>query len=148
MTPSFDRDRRLEALGLADGAALIGLADRVLEDLPVTVTRGPSVGLLMVRVEEPSERRAFNFTEVTVTEAEVAAETAAGGERGYAMVMGRQPERALAAAVLDAALTVGHPVTAEIEALLREALAAEEQRRAAAWQEIAETRVAFEEMAP
>jgi alpha-D-ribose 1-methylphosphonate 5-triphosphate synthase subunit PhnG len=148
MTTTFDRDRRLEALGLADEGALIGLADRVLEDLSVAVTRGPSVGLLMVRVEEPSERRAFNFTEVTVSEAEVSAQAAGSSERGYAMVMGRQPERALAAAILDAALTLGHPASVEIEHLLADALADEERRREAAWTEIAETRIAFEEMAP
>jgi alpha-D-ribose 1-methylphosphonate 5-triphosphate synthase subunit PhnG len=148
MTHTFDRDRRLEALAFADEDALIGLADRVLEDLPVAVTRGPSVGLLMVRVEEPSERRAFNFTEVTVSEAEVSAQVGGASQRGYAMVMGRQPERALAAAILDVALTTGHPATDEIERLLSDALAGEERRRAAAWAEVAETRVAFEEMAP
>jgi alpha-D-ribose 1-methylphosphonate 5-triphosphate synthase subunit PhnG len=97
-----------------------------------------------VRVEEPFERLTFNFTEVTVSEAEVSA----GGQRGYAMVLGRRPEKALAGAILDAAIECGHPAAARIEATLRVALAAEELRMEDEWARVAPTRVNFEEMAP
>ena len=97
---TMDREQRLEAISLADMDADRSLADQVLETLDVEVARGPSVGLLMVRAEEPSERLQFNFTEVTVSEAEVTAD----GLRGYAMVMGREPEKALAGAILDVAV--------------------------------------------
>jgi len=124
----MEREERLEAISYAEREILEGLADRVLEDLAVEVSRGPSVGLLMVRGEEPSERLQFNFSEVTVSEAEVTA----NGRRGYAMVMGRQPEKALAGAVLDVALELGHPASDDIEAALTAALASEDRRRRSA----------------
>lgn len=140
----MEREERLQAISLADRAILEDLADQVLETLPVEVARGPAIGLLMVRGEEPSERTQFNFAEVTVSEAEVTA----GGQRGYAMVMGREPEKALAGAVLDVALELGHPSSGAIEEALNHALDVEEQRRAEIVRRVAPTRVRFEEMAP
>jgi alpha-D-ribose 1-methylphosphonate 5-triphosphate synthase subunit PhnG len=140
----MDRERRCEGIALADAAVLVGLADAVLADLDVTVTRGPTVGLLAVRVEEPFERLTFNFTEVTVSEAEVSA----GGQRGYAMVLGRRPEKALAGAILDAAIECGHPAASRIEAALRETLDGEDARLRDEWARVAPTQVSFEEMAP
>jgi alpha-D-ribose 1-methylphosphonate 5-triphosphate synthase subunit PhnG len=139
-----EREERLAAISYAEREILEDLADRVLEDLPVEVSRGPSVGLLMLRGEEPSERLQFNFCEVTVSEAEVTA----NGQRGYAMVMGRQPEKALAGAVLDVALELGHPACGDIEAALKAALAAEDARRRSAVATVSGTRVRFEEMKP
>jgi len=139
-----ERERRCEGIALADPAVLVGLADEVLVEMAVTVTSGPTVGLLAVRVEEPFERLTFNFTEVTVSEAEVSG----GGQRGYAMVVGRRPEQALAGAILDLALECGHPAANRIEAALRDALDGEEARIAAEWARVEPTRVNFEEMAP
>ena len=51
------REERLEAMGVADGDALVALADEVLGTFEIEVTRGPTVGLLMVRVEEPELRQ-------------------------------------------------------------------------------------------
>jgi alpha-D-ribose 1-methylphosphonate 5-triphosphate synthase subunit PhnG len=98
----------------------------------------------MVRIEEPAERLQFNFTEVTVSEAEVTA----GGQRGYAMVMGREVEKALAGAVLDLAIELNHPSTSVIESRLSEALEREEARRAALIARVEPSRVLFEEMRP
>jgi alpha-D-ribose 1-methylphosphonate 5-triphosphate synthase subunit PhnG len=140
----MDRERRLEAISLASSGLLEELADDVLQTLDVEVSRGPTVGLLMVRVEEPSERRRFNFTEVTVSEAEVTA----SGQRGYAMVMGRAPDKALAGAIIDAAIEAGHSSTLAIEKRLAAVLHEETQRQAAAWERVSPTRVRFEEMAP
>jgi alpha-D-ribose 1-methylphosphonate 5-triphosphate synthase subunit PhnG len=140
----MDRETRLEAISLGDMAELEALADTVLQTLDVEVSRGPSVGLLMVRAEEPSERTQFNFTEVTVSEAEVTA----GGLRGYAMVMGRQPEKALAGAILDVAVELDHQQRGAIEASLQRFLSREQSRRQALLASVAPTRVAFEEMHP
>jgi alpha-D-ribose 1-methylphosphonate 5-triphosphate synthase subunit PhnG len=140
----MEREARLEAISMTDREVLEGLADQVLETLPVEVARGPAIGLLMVRAEEPSERTQFNFAEVTVSEAEVTAQ----GRRGYAMVMGRQPEKALAGAVLDVALELGHEAAPAIEAALLQALDAEQRRRQEIARRVAPTRVRFEEMAP
>lgn len=136
------REERLEAMGAANGDALIALADEVLGTFDVEVTRGPTVGLLMVRVEEPVERLPFNFTEVTVSEAEVGA----GRHRGYAMLMGKHPERALAAAVLDAAVEADHALSPRIVEFLAAARDAETDAWAARWSRIAPTRVRFEDV--
>jgi len=138
----MEREARLEAIACADPRELVALADDLLESFEVEVTRGPAVGLLMVRVEEPSERLPFNFTEVTVSEAEVAA----GPHRGYAMVMGKSLERALAGAVVDAALEAQHQLTPRIEAFLQDAQAAAEEAWAARWAVVAPTRVRFEDV--
>ncbi len=138
----MEREARLEAIACADPAGLVALADDVLDSFEVEVTRGPAVGLLMVRVEEPSERLPFNFTEVTVSEAEVSA----GTHRGYAMVMGKSLERALAGAVLDAALEAGHALSPRIESFLADAQRAAEQEWADRWALIAPTRVRFEDV--
>ena len=68
--------------------------------------------------------------------------------RGYAMVTGREPEKALAGAICDLALEVGHTLTPDIEMVLEEALAAEQARQQALLRKVAPTRVRFEEMAP
>lgn len=138
----MEREERLEAMSAAPEDGLVALADELLAGFEVEVTRGPQVGLLMMRIEEPAEGLTFNFTEVTVSEAEVSA----GEHRGYAMVLGQAPEKALAAAVLDAAIEASHPETRRIEAFLedvrRAAAAAWEER----WAEVAPTRVQFEDV--
>jgi phosphonate C-P lyase system protein PhnG len=139
----MEREQRVEAISLAGADVLQGLADKVLETLEVEVARGPAVGLLMVRAEEPSERQQFNFTEVTVSEAEVTAH----GHRGYAVVMGRKPEMALAGAILDVALELGHAESEQIEQALNLALARERDRKARLLATVESTRVRFEEMA-
>jgi alpha-D-ribose 1-methylphosphonate 5-triphosphate synthase subunit PhnG len=135
------REERFEALAIAWPDRLIALADRVLETLQIEVTRGPSVGLLMVRHEEPVQRLTFNLVEVTVTEAEVLA----GNERGYAMIMGRDPEHALAAAIVDVAIELGHPITSEAELMLKSAIHHEQRAWKDEWADVAPTTVRFEE---
>jgi alpha-D-ribose 1-methylphosphonate 5-triphosphate synthase subunit PhnG len=143
-TATLERERRLEAIAIASTDLLEALADQVLETLDVEVSRGPTVGLLMLRVEEPSERLRFNFAEVTVSEAEVTA----AGQRGYAMVMGREPAKALAGAILDIAIETGHPASRAIEDQLAAVLQEEAERQAATRARVAPTRVRFEEMTP
>ncbi len=138
----MEREERLSALALADSESVVAVADKVLEDFDVEVSRGPTVGLLMVRMEEPSERLPFNFTEVTVSEAEVLA----GDKRGYAMVMGRDPEKALAAAVLDAAAVSGHSLKEEIDALATTAVNNDEDEWKQRWSMVAPSIASFEDV--
>lgn len=137
----MQREQRLEAVAGASEASLVELADRVMQTMDVEVVYGPTVGLLMARAEDPGERLVFNFVEVTVTEAEVLAKNA----QGYAMVMGRSPKKALAAAVLDAALESGHALSGEVNALLERAYAMLRQEREARWARVAPTQVKFED---
>lgn len=138
----MEREQRLEAVAGASQASLVDLADRVMQAMDVEVVYGPTVGLLMARAEDPGERLVFNFVEVTVTEAEVLA----ANHRGYALVIGRCPEKALAAAVLDAAVESGHPLTLDILTLLHRAEAALRQEREDRWARVAPTQVQFEDV--
>ena len=138
------REQRAEAISLSDPERLIAIADDLLQGMDVGVSRGPSVGLLMVRAEEPSQRLPFNFAEVTVSEAEVSVD----GTRGYAMVLGLRPEMALAGAIVDAGLETSHPRSEEIELELAMTLEKARTGGRRQWAEVAPTMVRFEEMAP
>jgi alpha-D-ribose 1-methylphosphonate 5-triphosphate synthase subunit PhnG len=137
----FTREGRFEAIAVADAAELISLADRVLARHEVTVLRPPASGAVMMRAVETAEGSVFNLGEVAVTEAEVEL----GGERGYCMVLGHAPEKALAGAILDAAAQASVAAT-EIETLLAESVARREDADRQAWASLAATRVRFDEI--
>lgn len=137
----FSREERFEAFALASERDLVTLADHVLSAREVSVLRPPQSGAVMMRAIETAEGSVFNLGEVSVTEAEVEL----SGERGYAMVMGYAPEKALAGAVLDAAAEAGIESEA-IAKLLEQAMRDEHERRAAEWQALAPTRVEFDEI--
>jgi alpha-D-ribose 1-methylphosphonate 5-triphosphate synthase subunit PhnG len=130
-----------EALAHAPTGRLKTLADRCLEDLDaaeVRVVRPPEPALVMARVREKVDGEVFNLGEVLVTICEVEL----AGVPGWAAVLDHDPERALCAAVLDAA---GRRGGAEdlISGLLAEAREARRER----WARVQPTRVEFEEMA-
>jgi alpha-D-ribose 1-methylphosphonate 5-triphosphate synthase subunit PhnG len=137
-----DRDRRFELLARADPAPLAALAEEVLALTDVSVGTPPTVGTLMLRLREPVSGTVYNAGEVLVTEARVALH----GHDGYALRLGRDRETALAAAVLDAAVAADHPLASRVAALLDDLAATERDRAAAAWREVAPTRVVFDEM--
>lgn len=138
----MDRNRRFEILAEGDAEPLVTLAEAVLATAEVAVVVPPRVGTLMLRLREPVAGEVFNAGEALVTEARVAL----GPHAGYAMRLGRDPEATLAAAVLDVAVEVGHPLTPEIGVLLADLESAADAREAAAWREVAPTRVVFDEM--
>ena len=142
----FDRNRRFGILAqaAAPAAPLLDLAERVLTEsgAAVALVTPPQVGMVMLRLHEPTDGAVFNAGEVLVTEARVTI----GAHEGYAMRLGRAPELALAAALLDAAVEGAHPLAPAIEAELGACEEAERARQLAAWREVAPTRVAFDEM--
>lgn len=143
---SFDRNRRFSILAQATDPAtpLLDLAERVLAEsgAEVAVVTPPQVGMVMLRLREPTHGTVFNAGEILVTEARVTI----GAHDGYAMRLGRAPELTLAAALLDAAVEGAHPLTPAIEVALGACEEAERARQLAAWREVAPTRVAFDEM--
>lgn len=138
----MDRNQRFEIMAQGQPEPLQALAEQVLVDTPVLVVTPPRVGILMLRLRESVDGLVFNAGEVLVTEARVAL----GEHQGYAMRLGRAIEATLAAAILDAAIEAGHPLTPLIMDSLRALAAAEQERQQAAWREVAPTRVSFEEM--
>ena len=89
-------------------AAVHALAIADAEDL-----RAPEIGLVMARGRIGGTGAAFNVGEVSVARAAV---RLSSGEVGVAYLMGRDRDKARAAAVLDAAWQTGR--RAEVEAVL------------------------------
>lgn len=132
-------ERRFTALALADPDAVQRLAERVLEQAEVEVLEGPLVSTMLVELTESVQGQPFYVGEVVVSGASVTV----AGVRGDSLLVGRDPQRALGAAVCDAA--AGSGVLAEdVERLVarteREAAAARRAQSA----EVAATRVSFE----
>ena len=100
----------------------------------------PRPALVMARVRETVDGEVFNLGEVLVTNCRVTLD----GEPGWAAVVDHDPERALCAAVVDAASRIGDglKIRAELEALLVEG----REARRARWANVQPTRVEFEEM--
>lgn len=96
--------------------------------------------MVMARAKDTVDGETFNLGEVLVTRCEVALD----GEPGWGIVLGDEPERALCAAVLDAAQS-DFPDGVEEGLSLQLALARETGRER--WAGVQPTRVEFEEKA-
>lgn len=94
----------------------------------------------MARVRETVDDEVFNLGEVLTTTCEVTLD----GEPGWGMVMGHDPERALCAAVVDAASRMES--AAELRADLAGEHAVAHEARRKRWAAVQPTRVEFEEM--
>jgi alpha-D-ribose 1-methylphosphonate 5-triphosphate synthase subunit PhnG len=138
----MDRQQRFEALTTIPAAQAIRLADRVRTNLPgpFAVISPPTVGMIMARAIDGARGDLFNLGEVLVTEARVSI----GGHEGWGMVLGGQPEHALAVATVDAALEAGHAAHKQIVAELSRLLADAEAEAREQWARVAPTRVQFD----
>lgn len=98
---STDDERRAAMAMIARAEpALLRAAHDGCPDLPeMTVLRRPEVGSIMVRGRIGGSGDPFNLGEATASRAAVRLAT---GETGFACVLGRDPERALLAAAIDA----------------------------------------------
>ena len=93
-------------------AAIIGMDVTEVDELltllvteEIQITHPPRAGLIMMTVKD-SLAVNFHLGEVLVTEAEVLLR----GERGYGLIIGEEPRKALARAAADALLRCGRPV--------------------------------------
>jgi alpha-D-ribose 1-methylphosphonate 5-triphosphate synthase subunit PhnG len=122
----------------ADPVALRQAMD-MLGPLPTwRVLRAPQVGLVMARGRAGATGDAFNLGEVTATRCAVEVE----GATGYAYVLGRDRDHALAAAVCDALMQTNRRGEIE-EKVLRPLAEAEAGRAADRARKAAATRVEF-----
>ena len=100
-----DRQRWLAVLAAASRHTLLAAADRFAE-LPFQDLRAPEVGLAMVRARVANQGDRYNVGEATVTRCAQRFVPVDGGSVsvGVGYVLGRDPQRALAVARLDALL--------------------------------------------
>jgi len=133
-----ERQRVMAALAAAPTRALAQIWDAWADKPETQRVRGPETGLVMVRGRTGGGGSPFNLGEATVTRATVRLST---GEIGHSYALGRDGEKAVVAATLDALWQTGarQRVMDAVVALEQAALDADEQRRA----ETAATRVNF-----
>ena len=131
-----------ETIAYAPTTRLKTLADRCLENSEAEVVVPPQPSLTMARVKETVDNEVFNLGEVLVTTCEVLLD----GVPGWGMVLGQDAERALCAAVVDAA-SRREDAGRLLEDLEGELVAVREARRSR-WAAVQSTRVEFEEAKP
>lgn len=103
MPATFEHGQLLSALATADPQRLASLAESLigrLGDIDVVKSR---TGLVMLPMRDTVKATDFHLGEVLVAEGHI--RTAVG--EGYGLVVGRDLERAMAMAVIDAAFSAG-----------------------------------------
>lgn len=124
----------------ARGAELVGALGRLAPVPETRDLRAPETGLVMLRGRAGGDGAAFNVGEATVTRAAV--ELSSAGAAGFAYHLGRDPEKARRAAILDALWQLPER-RREVEEALAPIRARLEEDRARAARRTAATRVDF-----
>ena len=136
--------RRLSwILGKSPTGFVKDLAAPLMAEYPVNVIRPPMKTLVMVKMRETVAGAAFYLGEMLASEAMVEL----AGEKGFALMAGDDPDKALSAAVLDAAIRAlpeRLALTTALEAQERRLL--DEEARLRRMHE--QSRVRFETMNP
>ena len=119
MSSRVTPEQRFQALAHADADDVEALADAVLAaGASVRIDEGPIVGAAPVRVPLPGTGGTVVAGRVVLTRCRVEVE----GTRGDAIVPGRAPRAALAAAICDAEAERSGPHAVDVEDLVSEAL--------------------------
>nr|MBA2682756.1 phosphonate C-P lyase system protein PhnG [Ktedonobacteraceae bacterium] len=106
---------------------LASLVLRAYAASQVRLLRGPQQGLVMLRVMETVANSQFHAGEILVTEVRLELD----GQFGYGMVIGDSPRRAMAVALVDAALRKDESVARQLKqelATLQQQLRLNQQR--------------------
>lgn len=132
-------------------AAIIDMDEAEVDELlallaseEIEISRPPRAGLLMMTVRD-SLGTDFHLGEVLTTEAEVTL----NGERGYGLIVGEEPRKALARAAADALLRAGRPaeLCSQVCNCLEQARQRQLKKNAADAALVAATRVNFDLLA-
>ena len=135
-----DPELRFAALAVADRGHLVALAERILDATDeVAALSVPGPATMLVQVTESVRHQPFHLCEVVVSEASVAVR----GHRGDGFVLGSDTERAVAAAVCDAAAAAGL-FADDVERLVADTVAARAGDRRARAAAVAATRIDLE----
>lgn len=114
---AYSHEQALNVLAASDAGALKACAEQVLTGLGDVTVLNNRTGLVMLPFEDTVKGTAFHLGEVLVAEAHI--RLPANGVEGFGAVTGRDLEQAMAMAVIDAAIAIGHdngPILAFIEA--------------------------------
>ena len=129
-----------EVVAEGDIDAIKEIAGLIVDRLPCRIVSEPSAGMVMVKHIDPLEYTPFYMGEAFVTQCEVVVDE----QPGYGCVLGAEPERAVCAAIIDAVLGNGHPLSDWISGYVKKEAAAVQARREAENKLAASTRVNFQ----
>ena len=99
----MEKRRLTKILAKADRGLVAALAGDIQRAYPPVVVKGPGKTLAMIKMRDPVKESLFYLGEAIVSEAMVEI----GGVRGAAVLLGDDLEKALAMAVIDAAVNKG-----------------------------------------
>ncbi len=134
---SGEAEVRLSLLGAAPPVELESLADQILLTAPVEMRRGPEVVTTPLRLPVPGQASTFVVGHAVLTVCEVSL----AGTRGDAIVAGRAPRAAVAAAVCDAEVERAGAHAGDVRRLVSSVQAAGEHRAAAEAAAVRATRI-------
>lgn len=102
---SLGEERMLDILARAEKAAIERVAENLLATLGEIEVISSRTGLVLLPRQDSVTGTPFHLGEVMVAEAHI--RLAADGVEGYGAIVGRDLERAMAMAVIDAAIAAG-----------------------------------------
>lgn len=115
---AFSEARKLDILARAEPAGLKQAAEALLSSLGDVEVLASRTGLALLPREDTVTGTLFHLGEVMIAEAHV---RLAGGTEGYGAIVGRDLERAMAMAVVDAAIAADRAPAAVFAFLAGEA---------------------------
>lgn len=119
LLPGWTHPAVLSALARAEATSLKAFAETLIVDLHGIEVIENRTGLVMLPMRDTAQGTHFHLGEVLMSEARISA----NGQEGYAMRRGRDLEAAMAMAVVDLAVALGHAQDACLAFLEAEAKA-------------------------
>ncbi|MAU12192.1 MAG: phosphonate C-P lyase system protein PhnG [Anaerolineaceae bacterium] len=111
MPQTRSRADALSVLTKAPAPIVKALADSLLDELGDIRVLKNQTGLVMLPYTDSAQGTTFHLGEILVAEAHIEAQ----GQEGYGMVVGRDVVQAMALAVIDLALALGHQTATIIQ---------------------------------
>lgn len=143
---TLTREQVAGLLARTDAAALVELADAIIEQLPsptdIRITRPPQVGAVQVHVREPLAGDRFILSDALACNVEIRL----GDQPGFAVRLGEDTLAVTAQAICEAEYAAGRARADDVRALCEQTAARIEQARSQEWDDLRPTIVEFEEV--